>query len=490
MDKLKQFKLKRRIGMILVIALAAALLLFAVSFFFFRANRFSLVITPVGGQETELEYGHTYADPGAAVRLTGSLVFRSGIPVDAKVTVSDNILTDVLGDYEISYRAAWLLWEGTAKRKVQVVDRTPPVIHLHTVDSQLTEIGEAYVEEGYSAEDNCDGDLTEFVEAVEENGVVTYRVSDSSGNIAVVQRQIRYVDSTAPMLILAGGTVTVSAGDQYVEPGYTAWDNHDGDITDWVEIFSDYNQYLPGTYKMTYVVSDTGRNETVVEREIIVVPKDSWEMVLPEGKIIYLTFDDGPSEYTGKLLEILRRNEVPATFFVCEQDDMEILSDIAAQGHTVAIHSQTHDYEKIYASVEAYLADIFYMHERIYELTGVKTNLIRFPGGSSNTISQFNPGIMTTLSRTVQECGFCYFDWNVDSNDAGGARTAEEVFSNVTKGILLAMDQYGFAMVLQHDTREFSVDAVERIIQWGKDNGYTFLPLQENSPHMHHGINN
>ena len=174
----------------------------------------------------------------------------------------------------------------------------------------MTIIGEPYVEEGYTATDEYDGDLTAQVNAVEENGVVTYRVSDRSGNETVVQRQIRYFDPIAPSLDLEGGTVTVSAGEDYIEPGYSAWDNADGDITDWVEIFSDYQKYLAGTYKMTYVVSDTHGNTTSVDREIIVIPQEIPESVLPEGRIIYLTFDDGPSEYTRKLLEILKRNEV------------------------------------------------------------------------------------------------------------------------------------------------------------------------------------
>jgi len=131
-----------------------------------------------------------------------------------------------------------------------------------------------------------------------------------------------------------------------------------------------------------------------------------------------------------------------------------------------------------------------WMRKRIYETTGVETMLVRFPGGSSNTVSKFNPGIMTTLTQAVEDCGYTYFDWNVDSDDAGKATTSDEVFDNVTKGIQWAMREYGFALVLQHDTQRFSIDAVERIIKWGKANGYTFLPLQPNSPGMHHVLNN
>ena len=127
----------------------------------------------------------------------------------------------------------------------------------------------------------------------------------------------------------------------------------------------------------------------------------------------------------------------------------------------------------------------------IEDRTGIRTTLMRFPGGSSNTASKkHSKGIMTRLTQKVVELGFQYFDWNVDSNDAGGARTADEVFENVINGVQWAMDRYGFAIVLQHDTQEFSIDAVARIIQWGKENGYTFLPLESNSPTIHHELNN
>ena len=93
---------------------------------------------------------------------------------------------------------------------------------------------------------------------------------------------------------------------------------------------------------------------------------------------------------------------------------------------------------------------------------------------------------MTILSEAVQNAGFQYFDWNVDSNDAGGARKAETVFRNVVDGV----QQTGISLVLQHDIHDYSVEAVEDIIVWGLNNGYTFERLTENSPGFHHGINN
>ena len=106
--------------------------------------------------------------------------------------------------------------------------------------------------------------------------------------------------------------------------------------------------------------------------------------------------------------------------------------------------------------------------------------------GGSNLVSKFNEGIMTTLTEAVQDAGFQYFDWNVDSNDAGGALRAKTVAANVLGGV----ENRRISIVLQHDIHDFSVDAVEDIIIWGLKNGYTFHALTENSPTCHHRVNN
>ena len=211
--------------------------------------------------------------------------------------------------------------------------------------------------------------------------------------------------------------------------------------------------------------------------------------VKSNGKVIYLTFDDGPGPHTQRLLDILARYNVKVTFFVCNSKYTYLLDDMVAQGHTVAIHSRTHNYSKIYASEAAFYDDLYYMQNVIYEKTGVMSYITRFPGGSSNLVSKkYCPGIMTRLTKSLRAKGFQYVDWNVDSNDAGGTTSTSGVYNNVVNGIRNSSRTHHY--VLQHDVHGYSVNAVEQIIQWGLNNGYTFKAITMDSPACHHGVQN
>lgn len=205
-----------------------------------------------------------------------------------------------------------------------------------------------------------------------------------------------------------------------------------------------------------------------------------------EKKVVYLTFDDGPSPYTRQLLKILNRYHVKATFFVTGNGDPEIILDIVSSGHSIGNHTASHKYKEIYSSEEHFYEDFYKMDDIIAKKTGIHTRIMRFPGGSSNTCSRFNEKIMTRLADSVQKKGYGYFDWNVDSGDAGNARTPGKVYRNVINGIR----ENDVSIVLQHDTRLYSVVTVQRIIIWGLKHGYVFCPLSTDSPTVHHQINN
>ena len=465
------------------------LILLAVSAYVvvFRVNEFSLAVQMAGEAEQTIEFGSTYTDPGAQTVLYGTLFLKDGVVVEtAPIQIHNEIREDKLGKYTVTYSAQLEWLSASAQRTVRVVDRESPVITLVESEGPLL-AGTAYEEDGFTAMDNYDGDITDKVVRVESYGLVTYTVMDSSGNPAQVERKIPYYDPLPPEILLEEGEhIVIPVGTIFEDPGFVATDNVDGDMTELVEVSGEVTWYLPGTYELTYSVTDAHENNTTVVRRIDVEAQPWTQVVTPNKKVIYLTFDDGPGPYTETLLDVLAKYNVQATFFVVNNEFSNVMKKIVDQGHSIGIHSVTHDYQEIYASPEAYFADLRTMQDIIYEKTGVRTTLMRFPGGSSNTISRFNQGIMTLLTEAVQNAGFQYFDWNVDSNDAGMARKKNMVVENVTEGLRW----HPTAIVLQHDIHPFSVDAVEEIILWGLENGFTFLPLQPDSPNAHHGVAN
>lgn len=469
---------------LLLISAAVFFLTILIGTIVYGLDNLTVTMHLVGEPEIQLEYGETFTDPGA--RLTGSFFGTEEISLENTVEVQGEVRTDQLGEYVLTYRGEKWGKTAAAQRIVRVVDTVPPVITLKPGQSQL-EPGMHYVEDGYTAQDNVDGDITDKVSIVELQEEILYSVSDSSGNFVTASRVLPGYDPIPPRITLAGEKdMVIPAGFVFTDPGFTAEDNMDGDLTQEVSVEGDVIWYEPGVYPVTYRVTDHYHNTTEVVRNVTVEGQPREETVMPDGKVIYLTFDDGPGPYTDQLLDVLARYDVKATFFVVGTGHQAQMERIVSEGHSIGIHSLTHNYHQIYQSPEAYFGDICGMQDVILENTGVKSTLMRFPGGSSNMVSSFNEGIMSLLTEAVQDAGFQYFDWNVDSNDAGGARTSKEVLENVIDGV----QHHRVSVVLQHDIQPFSVAAVEEIIQWGQANGYRFLPLEKTSFSAHHGVNN
>jgi peptidoglycan/xylan/chitin deacetylase (PgdA/CDA1 family) len=441
-----------------------------------------------------IEYNQEYQFNQPKAYLIGKYILKDGYTIPVKT--SNNIDTTKLGKYEIIYHSKYMFWEDELKVNVIVQDNTSPVITLKHIDDYYTLPNEEYIEEGYWAIDNYDGDITNKVKIEKTKEKIIYTVTDSSGNTTTKERIINYNDPIAPELTLSGeNMMNIEEGTEYKEPGYKAIDNCDGDITDKVTIKTNLDINVPGLYDIIYTVTDNYDNKTVQIRNIVVTEKpkpnpDNNSQSNPEAineKVIYLTFDDGPSQYTPDLLKILKKYNVKATFFVVNTKYNYLIKDIYNDGHTIGLHTMTHNYSKIYNSEAAFFKDLYEIQDLVYEMTGTKPTLTRFPGGSSNTVSKkYCKGIMTKLSKSLSEKGFKYFDWNVSSGDAGETTSKKGVVSNVTKGC----KNKNTCVVLQHDTKKYSVDAVEEIIIWGLENGFTFLPLTMDSPGMHHGINN
>ena len=187
-------------------------------------------------------------------------------------------------------------------------------------------------------------------------------------------------------------------------------------------------------------------------------------------------------------MNILDKYDVKATFFVtCSGSLDKYAKKIIEKGHTLGLHTCTHRYNTIYSSEENYFNDLNSISNKVEELTGYKSKYIRFPGGSSNTISRFNKGIMTRLTQKVTEDGYKYYDWNIDSGDAAGA-DKDGVYNNVISA--LKNHNYSTNMVLMHDIKPYTRDALRNIIQYGKNNGYTFASITDNTQMIKQKVNN
>ena len=205
----------------------------------------------------------------------------------------------------------------------------------------------------------------------------------------------------------------------------------------------------------------------------------------PVEKRVFLTFDDGPSPTTEMVLDVLKEKGVPATFFVIAAENNEkylpLIQREVEEGHQVALHSCTHSYKSIYSSTTAFWADIKALKEKISPYVEAESlRCLRFPGGSTNTVSRKYGGssIMKSLKAQAKEKGYSYVDWNVCANDAiGGHPSAEKVYENVIKSV----GDKNTCVVLMHDTKatKSTAEALPDIIDWFLEKGYRFCRIDE-----------
>ncbi|MCR4594680.1 MAG: polysaccharide deacetylase [Clostridiales bacterium] len=208
-------------------------------------------------------------------------------------------------------------------------------------------------------------------------------------------------------------------------------------------------------------------------------------------KTVYLTFDDGPSSNTPEILRILDEYNVKATFFVMNKgSNNKYMKDIVDKGHTIALHTYTHDYATVYASKDAYFDDLQKIHDLVQEETGVDSKIIRFPGGSSNTVSKnYCEGIMTDLTKEVTDKGYVYFDWNVINGDATGKKTSVEIQLDYISSY---PKDSKTLVVLMHDSskKNVTVEALPQIIEYYQSLGMNFGVISEKTPAIHQKVNN
>lgn len=424
----------------------------------------------------EINYKEKYVEPGYRASYLGK-------DLTSKVKVKGKVNSSKLGKYIITYVVQENSLKKEIQRTVEVKDKSAPDIELVGGNTYSVCPNKEYKEVGYRAIDNYEGDITKNVKISKDNNMIYYSVEDRSGNSRKVSRKIIYEDKESPEIILNGSDIVYTfVGEDYNELGFKAIDNCDGDITKNVKISGKVDTNSVNTSIITYSISDKSGNKQEVSRKV---------MVSEHGRngSIYLTFDDGPKAgVTDVILDILKEENVKATFFVTNGGPDSLIQRAYNEGHTIALHTASHNYSLLYSSIDNYFNDLYSVQNRVKNLTGYESKIIRFPGGSSNTISRrYANGIMSTLTKEVVNRGFKYYDWNISSGDAeSGTHTSDEIYHNVINQLSLNRVN----MVLMHDIKPYTRDALKGIIQYGKENGYTFEAISDETEMITQRVNN
>ena len=193
-------------------------------------------------------------------------------------------------------------------------------------------------------------------------------------------------------------------------------------------------------------------------------------------KSVFLTIDDGPLGCCSKILNVLKTNDVKATFFVVKTHDIEMVKRIHDEGHCIGLHTYSHDFSKCYRSDYSYFSDLEKLKSLIYDYTGETPDIVRFPGGTSNTM--MNRLGMRRMVSGLDDLGYRVFDWTASSGDATAERISyDRAASNVLRNCYKDVN-----IVLMHDW-EPAPKSLRVIISYLKEKGFTFDTLDHYAEH-------
>ncbi len=466
---------------VIILGLIAVLLIaIGLTLIFYVSSTFKIN----GENPITISYKTDYKDKGATFKnIFGDFTKR--------IKTYNYVKTDKIGDYKVDYYAKFAGIKIHKSRLVSVADKNSPVITFSGGDLLKVCPNKTYNMDDFTAIDDVDGDLTDNVKVYKEEDKMVYSVSDKSGNSTVIHRDYFLGDNENPVIELKGESlISLSIGEKYFEQGYTVTDNC-FDLRDKVVVTDNIDNTKAGSYAVTYSVTDDSGNTTKIERTVNVKPSTTEKKPSAADNpgtpgVIYFTFDDGPSGSgsTAKILDTLKKYNIKATFFVTGSGPDDLIKREYEEGHKIAAHTYTHDYSKVYSSVDGYFNDLNLVNARIKKITGTETNIIRFPGGSNNTVSnKYNKGIMNTLTKEVTARGYIYFDWNVDASDAFNCakKTVKDKETCVYKNVIGGLSKKKTNVVLMHDIKGYSANVLEKIIIYALDNGYSFQTISENT---------
>ena len=430
----------------------------------------------VDGNRVKVQVFTPYKDTGAILKLGKKKISNKKY----SVKVTGKYDTNKTGMYKVDYDVKYHGKELHESKIIMVYDDIAPELTINLEKVSKDYCTKKYNQEiKYTAIDNYDGDITDKVVVKEEENKIIYTVTDTNKNTTFKEVQIDYGSKPANKFSLKGQSkVYVVVNKDYNEQGATYVDGCGNKINKEIKISGSVDTKTLGTYTITYEVD----GEKALTRTVVVREKPQ--------KIIYLTFDDGPGANTKKVLAALDKYNVKATFFVTNQFSKYkyLIGEEYSKGHAVGVHTLTHKWS-VYDSLDAYVDDFNAMNEIIKEQTGSYTKIFRFPGGSGNTVSKSHKtGVVTEIANYMTEKGYVYFDWNLSSGDASsGKLTSEKIINNVLNHV----DNCSYhCVILFHDYKSQTANAIEPIIKELVNRGYDFSVLTEDGPSVHAKIKN
>ena len=468
--------MKRRITLFVLLLLIVNFT--CVYFLFKSAHSYSVKLN--GNDKVTLSFRAEYDDAGFTIYNSKRKIDKE----DSEYSIISNIDTKVLGEYKIEYKVIYQGQEYVLERTVEVVDNEAPVIETTKAEVEKSYCsGELVTSIDFTANDNYDGDLTDKVEREEKDGKLILSVTDSNGNKTTLELPIVDKDKPSNKITLNGrANMSVGLGSTYTEEGAYYSDGCGEKIDDLIDIEGSVDTSKTGTYTITYT-SKTDSSVKATRTVNVYNMPSSYAAPYTGNSIIYLTFDDGPGAYTKSILDTLDKYNVKATFFVTNQFPgyQNLIAEEAKRGHTIGVHSKTHAWS-IYYSLDNYWDDFNQMNDIIEKQTGKKTDILRFPGGTSNHVAKIG---MSNIANSVISKGYHYYDWNVCVEDAGACVSQSDKAACVYNYFKNYLRPGRDNIVLLHDIKSYTAQSLEKMIQYGLNNGYTFRAIDDQAAEVH-----
>ena len=405
---------------------------------------------------------------------------KDGKKDDVKID-SSQVNVKKVGEYKVVYKYK----DEEKTLKVNVVDTLPPEFDVKSKKVALNQT----VEPSEFVKNIKDASQTKvsFAKNYEFNKVgwqeIEVIVKDEYDNETRKKVKVNVVkDEKAPEIIVGNANVVVG---EKIDLKALATIKDDFDKNPTLKVESDkLDTNKIGTYQVKYIAKDVSGNqsEKTIQVEVVDKTKDN-------EKVVYLTFDDGPSRHTPEVLEILKRYQCKATFFITGMNEKyrPYIKTAYDQGHTIGLHTYSHNYSKVYASTNAYFKDLDKVGKLAKEYIGFTPKYIRFPGGGSNTISRkYNKGIMSQLTKQVGKKGYIYYDWNCENGDGYAHMSQSQMLKRATSSSAKKV------MILMHDAngKQNTVDILPKVIEHYQKKGYTFKAIDDSTPVFHQHVNN